>query len=254
MKKIFFLIFLFLHTLAFAQVVEIKKIKQIAPHLKKYHLIIFDLDNTIMEPAQLLGSDQWFFHRMQKHESDGFDIKKALDKTLLEWYEIQAITKVKLVEKDVKKIIRHLQNKNVLVMGLTTRDLHFSYSAMKQLDSLDIDLSKTAPYKENLYFDNGVLFNKGILFASGKNKGDVLKQFLNKIEFLPKSVIFIDDKLKHINEVDKFCREKEIKFLGFRYGALDEKIKNFDSQVANIQHKYFQSILSDEDAKRMLIK
>jgi len=172
----------------------------------------------------------------------------------LELYEIQTITKVKLVEKDVKKIIKHLQNKNVLVIGLTSRQLYLSCSALKQLDSLDIDLSITAPYKDDLFFENGVLFNKGILFASGKNKGEVLSQFFKKIDFLPKSVIFIDDKLKHLNEIENFCKDAGIKFLGFRYGALDEKIRNFDNQIANIQHKYFQNILSDEDAKKMLIK
>ncbi|KKK63621.1 hypothetical protein LCGC14_2992420, partial [marine sediment metagenome] len=81
-------------------------------YLNKYELVIFDLDNTIMEPIQELGSDQWFFHQMKKHENSGLDKNVALDETLKDWYEIQAITKVKLVEKDIKNIldkIHHLR-------------------------------------------------------------------------------------------------------------------------------------------------
>lgn len=253
MKKLFFLV-LFSFTSLFSQILEIKNIKEIKKHLNKYELIIFDLDNTIMEPIQQLGSDQWFYHQMKKHEMCGLDKSKALDATLKDWYEIQAITKVKFVEKDIKNILENLQKKNFIVMGLTTRGYSFSLAAIKQLDSLKVDLSKTAPIKENLYFENGVLYKKGILFAKGMDKGRVLDQFLKKINFIPKSVVFIDDKVKHLNEVDKFCENLKIKFLGLRYGYLDEKIKNFQVLICDRQHKNFKNILSDEEAKKMIVK
>lgn len=251
MKKIIILL-LFAFSSLSAQVIEIKNIKQAKKHLNKYDLILFDLDNTIMEPIQQLGSDQWFFHRMKDFENSGLNKNAALKATLHEWYEIQAITKVQFVEKDIKGIIEKLQNKNFLVMGLTTRDYEFSLAAIKQLDALKIDLSKTAPKKENIYFDNGVLYKNGILFAKGIEKGKVLKQFLKKIEFSPKSIVFIDDKLKNLTEVEKFCASLKIKFLGFRYGYLDEKVKNLQMFICEAQHKHLKNILSDEEAKKLI--
>ena len=75
-----------------------------------------------MEPIQHLGSDQWFFHRIKYHEKNGLDFKESLERTLHEWYEIQAVTKVQLVEKEIKSLIQTLQKDNIAVMGLTTSD------------------------------------------------------------------------------------------------------------------------------------
>ncbi len=249
MKK--HIIFILFCNFLFAQVIEIKNISD-TNDLDKYNLVIFDLDNTILEPVQLLGSDQWFCNRLKKYENDGLDAKKALDKTLLEWYEIQSVTQVKLVENEIKNLIENLQNKKIKIMGLTTRNVDFAFASIKQLDALDIDLCKTAPYKKNLFFENGLVFKKGILFADGKNKGMVLKCFFKKIGFFPKSIVFIDDKLKHVLDVEDFCKTYKIKFLGYRYGFLDEKIKNFDSKICNIQLNTFKSILSDDEAIKML--
>ncbi|NGX52802.1 MAG: hypothetical protein KR126chlam5_01107 [Candidatus Anoxychlamydiales bacterium] len=253
MKKIFFLM-IFSFSSLFSQILEVKNIKEITTYLNKYELLLFDLDNTIMEPIQELGSDQWFFHQMKKYENSGLDKNQALEKTLIDWHEIQAITKVKLVEKDIKNILENLQMKNTLVMGLTTRDSDFSLAAIKQLDSLKIDFSKTAPKKETFYFENGVLYKKGILFAKGIEKGRVLDQFLKKINFKPKSVVFIDDKLNHLDDVEKFCKKSKIKFLGLRYGHLDEKVKNFQGFICDLQHKNLKNILSDEEAKKLIVK
>jgi len=253
MKKMIFLC-LFSINFLYSQVLEIKNIKDIKKHLNKYDLVLFDLDNTIMEPVQEIGSDQWFNYILKKHENCGLDKAAALKESLKDWYEVQAITKVKLVEDEIRDILENIQNKKTYLMGLTTRDHSFSLAAIKQLDSLKIDLSKTAPAKKNIYFENGVLYKKGILFAKGIEKGAVLEQFLKKIKFKPKSVVFIDDKLKHLNEVEKFCEKLKIKFLGIRYGYLDEKVKNLSSIICDIQHKNLKNILSDEDAKKLIVK
>lgn len=251
MKKIaVFLIVVF--SFCYGQIIEVKTIKEVTKKLKNYDLILFDLDNTIMEPTQQLGSDQWFYHHMKQYEMDGLDLQKALDRTLDDWHEIQAITKVKLVEKTIKNLIDNLQNKNVFVMGLTTRGVELSIPTIKQLDSLNIDLLKTAPKKDKLYFDKGYFYNRGILFANGMNKGKALKHFFKKIGFSPKSIIFIDDKEKHLIEVQNYCSGLKIKFLGFRYGYLDKKIKCFDKTICDIQHKNIKNILSDKEAKKML--
>ena len=109
-------------------------------------------------------------------EKNGLDFKESLERTLHEWYEIQAITKVKLVEKDIKNLIENLQKDNIAIIGLTTRDVDFSLAALKQLKSLDISLDKSAPHKQNIYFENGILYKNGILFANRSEERRVGKE------------------------------------------------------------------------------
>lgn len=247
MKKLFIFLFLLLGNYVLAQIVEIKKISE-TKDLDACQLIIFDLDNTILEPVQLLGSDQWFYHTLRQYEREGMDSKDALEKVFVQWYEIQAITKVKLVENKTKDLIESLQSKKIKLMGLTSRNPDFALASIKQLNSLEIDLGKTAPYKKDLFFENGMVFRKGILFSQGKNKGKALKCFFSKIGFFPKSAVFIDDKLKHVAEVEDFCKTYKIRFIGYRYGYLDDKIKNFNYEIPNIQYRNLKNILSDEQA------
>lgn len=63
----------------FGEIVEITKINEIGD-LDKYQLIIFDLDNTIVRPIQLLGSDEWFYHTLKKYEDEGLDPDSAYKK------------------------------------------------------------------------------------------------------------------------------------------------------------------------------
>ncbi len=253
MRKFLFLLLFFGYLQA--QIIDIKNINEIKKtKINKETLIVFDLDNTIMRPKQSLGSDQWFYNRLEAYQGKGFDYNEAKEKTLTDFYEIQAITKVQLVEEDVRKIIGNLQKDNYLVVGLTARDPDFSLAALKQLNSLDVDLSKTAPYKKRIFFENGSSFRKGILFAFGQDKGKILSSFFEKINFKPKSIIFIDDKLSHVKEMENFCKSSKIKFIGYRYGYLDDNVKEFNAEIANIQQKYLTTILSDEEALKMVVR
>ncbi|NGX56649.1 MAG: hypothetical protein K1060chlam5_00892 [Candidatus Anoxychlamydiales bacterium] len=220
-----------------AKIIEIKNIKDIKPYITKDTLVIFDLDNTIMEPIQEYGSDQWFAYQLNKYLKEKLSFEDALQKTLYEWFEIQAITKVKLVENDVKDLISNLQEINHPIMGLTARDYDFALAAIKQLKSLNLNLSKTAPFKKNIFDDT--LFREGILFANGKNKGIVLSNFFKKI-------IYIDDKKHHVEEIEIFSKENKVEFIGFRYGYLDEKVKKFDHKISDKQKRDFSNFICND--------
>lgn len=72
------------------------------------------------------------------------------------------------------------------------------------------------------------------------------------MDIFPNLLFFFDDKLKQILAVEEFCTSYKIKFLGYRYGYLDEKIKNTNFEVANIEQKNFKDILSDSEASSMI--
>ncbi len=155
------------------QILESQKIRDVVEHSNASTLIIFDIDNTLVEPVQELGSDQWFRYRIQRYETTGLPHQDAIEKALAEWIAIQSITSIKTVEEDTATVVQELQDEKFVVMGLTTRGLGMATRTVQQLDSLGIDLSRTAPTQEEIFFMNGrgVLFRKGVLFTAATDKG-----------------------------------------------------------------------------------
>jgi hypothetical protein len=100
----------------------------------------------------------------------------------------------------------------------------------------------------------GVLYHEGILFTAATDKGEALRKYINTIGYIPKSVMFINDKYSHIVPVAEFCEGANIPFIGLRYAYLDEKVANFPRQVALVQFYNFGRILTDEAAKRFIME
>lgn len=257
MKKFFTIFFILLQTAALqAEIVETQVMVQVFDYLTPESMIVYDIDNTIMEPAQALGSDQWFCHRIQEYKGWGFSYEDALEKALREWTAIQSVTRVKLVEPGIDTIIQQLQTQGYPMIGLTTRGLGISTRTIEQLETIGVDLSKTSPTQEEFHFMNnphGVLFRGGILFTAGTDKGEAFKKFLSKSGYLPKRVLFINDKESHIKPVEKACHELGIPFIGLRYGFTDLKVKSFPKHISDVQFHFFGHIMSDEAAEKILL-
>lgn len=240
-----------------AKIVEVAVMTELFDHITPDTLIVFDIDNTIMEPVQELGSDQWFCNRIQEYKSWGLSKEESLEKALREWTAIQSITRVKLVEPGTDRIVMQLQTQKYTVMGLTTRGLGISTRTIEQLATLSVDLSKTPPCHEEFHFMNapqGVLFRGGVLFTAGTHKGRAFAAFLEKTGYQPKRVVFINDKLSDLVPVEETCDSLGIPFVGLRYNYTDAKVKHFRKHIADVQLQHFGHIISDEAAERMLFE
>lgn len=248
MKHLFCALFVLATTFLFGAIVEIKELSEINKYLAKDELIIFDLDNTLIEPRQTLGSDQWFYNRIQELEKNGKSSQDAFSNTYSEWFQIQCVTKVKPVEKNTVNMLKDLQ-KYYKVIALTTRSFDLNFTTLLQLDSVGIDFTKSSLTEKMLFFDGEkyVAHKKGVLFANGSNKGNVLKMFFEKINYEPSKIIFIDDKESNLKDVKEFCEKNKIEFTGLRYGYLDEKVKNFNRQIVQKQHINFDKFLINEE-------
>ncbi len=255
LSKIFIFSVIFLSSFQLnGEIVETKHMKTVYEYLQPEMLIVFDIDNTIIEPVQTLGSDQWFHHRLTEYKSYGYDDANALEMALREWMAVQNITSVKLVEEETGSIIKDLQSKGYKIIGLTTRGLGMSTRTIHQLESVEVNLELTAPSKEEFHFMNerGVLYRDGVLFTANTHKGEALRKYLQTIGYTPKSIMFINDKYSHIVPVEEFCDGANIPFVGLRYSHVDEKVKNFPHQIALVQFYNFGHILSDDAAARIV--
>lgn len=252
MYKICFLILLMSVSL-FGKIVEVFHFEELKRYLEPDTLVVLDIDNTLIAPIQEVGSDQWFNHRRDWYGLQGYSSAQSLEKALVEWEAVQNITQVMTPETTTAQKVREIQDR-FTVMGLTTRGLALATRTVYQLKDVGIDLSTDSLSGNDIPLLNpqAILFRKGILFTSGTHKGKAILKLFEEVNYSPKRIVFINDKATNLREVEVACEEKQIPFVGLRYGYLDEKVKAFRSDVARIQFEQFKMILSDKEALNLI--
>jgi len=205
--------------------------------------VALDLDNTVMHPdhKDLLCSDQWWEatinylkgqHLSHISEANVFDISVSIVSP--PYFDIQNVLRMRLVEEQMGTFIRELQVAGISVIGLTARSHQQVACTMRQLGDIDVDFSRTCPTPgEEMHLQHtkgfAPCYVNGILFCSFNPKGGVLSDFINamKADKKPSSLIFIDDKEKHVNCVGGAVEALNIPYLGLRYGAADQLVKSY---------------------------
>ncbi len=235
-----------------AEIVQIKKIDECMQYVQPDTLLIFDLDNTVMETAQTFGGDQWLAYQIQQAKNQGFVGDEAFLPIFAEWVTVQHRTNVQAVEPTTAALIEQLQKSGYTVLALTTRGLETAACTIDQLSSIGVDFSRSAPAEQELQFEpvRAALYRKGILFSSGTNKAALLFRFLGLINSHPQKILIVDDKEGHVKDLEKSCQANGVSFTGLRYGFLDEKINNFSPTLADRERElFFGRLVSDEEAK-----
>jgi len=257
-KQIVFLSILLLGVSSLrAEVIEAKHFSEISTHATPGTLVISDIDDTILIPLQMIGSDEWFSHRINKHRTDGLQPNLALEKTVAEAQAVRQLTQMKLAEPGTDKIIQALQKKGICVMGLTVQASAVAMRTNQQLKTSNVDLTVNALSKEDQYFPlNGqnMLYKNNILFTTGTSKGEALFTLLDKIKVTPKRIVFIDDKASNVADVEKWAKKRNVQFIGLRYSHSDQSKAAFRPDVAEVQFNQstFTHLLSDEEALSMM--
>jgi len=224
-------------------------------YLKEDTLYVFDLDNTLIETAQHLGSDQWFSHKVEQMAKEGLSTAEACEKIFSLYGEILDRTEMRLVDPSIPDLLYKMQKKHVPMIGLTKRNPSYAKRTFEQIAPLHIDFTKTAYLKEEIHFEElgETFYKQGIIFVGqGMEKGPCLLAYLKKLDKMPKQIVMIDDKMSHVQNIAKTIEPLGISFVGIRYGGADEKVKAFNPKIAEIQLEHFQKILSDEQALHLM--
>jgi hypothetical protein len=216
-------------------------------------LIILDIDNTLYHPRQMLGSDEWFDYFHKKQCSLHGNTPEARQHVVHLWRAIQTVTEVIPIEAQTALLVQSIQNKACCVMAMTTRGPEMANTTFQQTASLKIDLSRTSPTKVRFQIHKmpEVHYGNGILFTNGNPKGEVLKEFLHQIQWMPSQIIYVNDKKEPLDEVAASLPET-VHFLGLRYSGADHFVQNFSPEIADIELEHFEHIFSDEDAANQL--
>lgn len=237
-----------------AQIVETKDITKVTSYIDKETLVLFDLDNTVMELTQTLGTPEWFSEFYKKHREAGHSHEEATKKTLAVYVPVNERSKAKAVDPKTPELIKGFQKDGIVVLGLTSRDAGLSEATMRQLKDAQVNFNtgKFKEYAKKLSQGERSKVDQGIIFAGGQSKGKCLKEFFSLVNWVPKKIVFIDDQMKSVQEVETTLNDDKIFYTGIRYGYLDDKAKKLDTTVSEIQLEYFNKILSDEEALMIL--
>lgn len=209
------------------QVKTVDSLAQVVPFLNNKTLLVVDIDNTLLEPTQSLGSDQWYRYLLRRYRERGLTAPAAQERAIAVWNRVQDRIKVRPVEPDAPRLLRTQQDRGVYILGLTARSLAIAPRTLKQLESIGIQLGRR-PFPPRGHR----LYRHGILFAGeGNDKGALLVGFLRGRR--PARVVFVDDRQENVDGVARALGRAAIPAIVFRYAAVDGRVRAFEADLAD---------------------
>lgn len=258
----------------YARITPINSLQEITDFcntIKGSCLIVFDVDQTLITPADALWQEDhiWQIDPLKEHQFENQYKTNAERDHIVSDRLLHCA--MKSVESITVSIIQDLQTHPFKIIALTNfgpdqfglipsiKEWRF-----KQLFDLGIDFSKSFPdvtfcfsHLASSVSENGgypTLF-KGILFAANNPKGIVLAAFLDVINQKFETIIVIDDRDKYLESIEKEMKARNQDVQCFWYvGAEKNKAVRKDDviqlQLAYIhdQHTY----LSDAEAEKII--
>jgi phosphoserine phosphatase len=219
-----------LSTQKFSYIFESNSIQEILGFVEHDSMVIFDLDNTLVHPQSEVGSAQWFDYMLQQKVRMGLSVEDALQELLPLSFKVQNHVDLLPVENDTLHVLDKLRKKGIVTVALTARSDTLVTRTIYQLQKIGINFNAKNEFNRELTLDypRPVLLKNGIIFCANNDKGSVLFSILTLVNYHPKKIIFVDDKLEHLLEVEKACLRNAVNFIGIRYSKLDPVVAQFD--------------------------
>lgn len=269
MKSILIALFFSLSLLVSAQIIEAPHLDVIEKELltlKEGSLVVFDVDLTLIVPHDkvLTPCGQDFYYKTKKEGISCLGSEKIshlISIILLEG-------KSELINPKILNILNDLKNRQIKVIALTAVKSgpyglipHMENWRLNQLNALGISFHDAFPDCFPFIIEacqgqkNPAVFKNGILFSGNYPKGEVLKAFLDKVDFVPSKVVFVDDHMDFIQTVESACAKDHILSVSFHYTEAINTSKGFDKELAQFQWDYlvkYEKWLSDEEARDLM--
>ncbi|MCH9633458.1 MAG: hypothetical protein S4CHLAM7_01830 [Chlamydiae bacterium] len=258
----------------FSSIENVSSFKEIQDTLSKLDskaLVVFDVDEVIFTDEDLIlkpQGDPLKFQIFSEYyskacsEKEKVEISKTLSLPLLKAKKV-------LTENNIPKIIKKLQEKNIKVIALTSCPTkpfgaikNFEAWRLNHLAELDIDFEKTfknlGRFQIDLQKGSRIpkpIFTKGVLFSGGFSKAEVLSTFLKEIKFRPNQIVFVDDSLFNLEQMEVKLLELNIPHFGYFYDQSKNLNEVVDEKRSRFQFEYLfmhKEWLSDKQAKELM--
>jgi len=212
---------------------SIEYFKQFLAQLKPGDTVFTDIDETLMHSVspssskrqQVIGSSSWFVYLQERLSAQPL-VCSPLNVSIEIFSALQPRLVYRAVEPGVLDEIVSLQKKGVRFIGLTARDVTMRAVTHDKLGSLGCVLNHVCAkdgFELSLSENNGVpvLYDRGIIFCSGNNKGAVLRSlFMSQYQqdFFSGELYFIDDSAQNCENVSDVFRQDQLPDIqSFRY-------------------------------------
>src|SRR3990167_10713298 len=196
MKKFIIIAILSHFGVTLTKIIEITDLAEISPHIDGDNtLIIFDVDDTLVKADKA---------KLKEIEPLVEELPELDTKNLkLKWFLAQAS------QKNLKQIIGGLQERGRVIALTQCKNLKPFYK-FYQIDKIGLDFNKAFPNLPLIKLEgsNGeAVFDNGVICCGKNNKGEVLSDFLEKIDYMPSHIIFVDDKLYNLISVERYMQQ-----------------------------------------------
>lgn len=248
----FFLVFsIFSSDATIIQLDDMEKVFSYFKDADSKTLAIFDVDMVLIQP----NDPAFQMANMKRFKSISKRIIQEVpaDKQMIFLSLMTTSSAPVLIDERTPQFLQELKQRCIPTMALTA-NLTGSFGTIPNMEEwriallkkLGIDFSQTAPLNLNLVFTdlpsfrgNHSTYRDGILFVNGTEipKGKAFIAFLEKTQYLPKKVIFIDDREDNVKSLEEALRtyDSSIEFQGIHFlGA-----QNYPSKI--ISEKEFES-------------
>jgi len=243
---------------------EISIIEHELSNLGNNDLAIFDCDDvlTTIRAGAFKPNNRDFLNKWIR--SSGVSKDELYDKFRV----ILRNEEGSVVNSRMINLINRLNEKEVKHMVLTSysvRPLNGELDPVnwrvKTLKEFGYDFSKLwdESYIELLDFmsDHNPIFKHGILCCDIFPKSECLEKFLDYVNWKPNKIVFVDDLLRNLSDVEDFCKSQKISYVGIEY-LESQKITSyipFSESIGQFQLDTLKNEtvwLSDEDANKLI--
>lgn len=255
MKKSLLALTLCLNFALTAEVRDIERIDAILPEIGEQTLVLFDLDETLIETPIMLGGKAWRRYARALLERT-YPEEKATELHDKLTYLFAKYMPFIPIEENAADCLKRIEEKGAFAFGYTARGKEHWYD-MPAADGEELGLMHTgqAGFTFKQRFDDPLFshrsYARGIFFAYPlEDKGELLLELFALTDFRPLKLVFIDDKISNARAVDSAAQKLGIPALCFHYRHID-LYRPFDPLVAHIQLEKFLadgSVISDKEA------
>jgi hypothetical protein len=159
-------------------------------------LVLLDLDDVVLTTIQYACGSIWY----PSHRETNKHIK-APHHILEDFYYCASRTEYKPVSSQLIADFSNLPE-SITVLGFTARSEKFASETIEHTKHVGMKFSTTLQHEDYPSLKDGIIFVGATPTATPGDKGEALLAFLSKkILTNVQSVFFIDDNLKHVEEV-----------------------------------------------------
>ncbi len=248
-----------------ANIAPLHSIKDIHQHIQNHNhvLVVFDIDDTLT----ILNEPAFQRPNFKIHHAGTFDkiMSPLNEKEKLMAFTLPLLTTPSaLIEKETPAFIETLQKNGIKTIALTAATggkiagIAVEDHRIAELKRVGIDFSKSFIGMPEIVFvgfptteiGRSPFYKNGVILANERDKGLVLVEFLKTISWKPDLIVFVDDRIEHVQAVQKGLAgfDPHIHFKGFHYQAHTIDYRMVDPETFN--NKWIEVI---EQTKQSLL-